>query len=67
MGIITIVVIIWLIIVICSNKELQKENERLIKQVKRLAESRNELLKISGLTLQDIEKNVNNNSTGLNN
>lgn len=58
--IIIVGLITGLIISIYNNKELKNENERLIKQVKKLSESRNELLKMNGLTLQDIQNKTSN-------
>ncbi|MBO5179805.1 MAG: hypothetical protein J6B87_05625 [Clostridia bacterium] len=58
MGFIIIVGLITsLIISINNNKELKNEIESLRKQVKQLSESRNELLKKSGMILKDISNN----------
>lgn len=60
MGALGIIVILITILVITNGnkKELKEENKRLYAQLKYVIETRNEALKISGLTLDDVVKQM---------
>ena len=53
-----VVLIIVTIFVMKNNNELKEENKRLYAQLKQVIETRNEALKISGLTLEELKQQM---------